>query len=73
MKCAPLGNPLKSVQIQFKTASFGEKIISYETKNYPYNYNWRVICGEPTWLLSSIMYRAAEVSHFWLSISLPVK
>ena len=75
MKFAPLGSPLKSTQMHFKTASFGERIKKlWGCKNYPYIYNgqvvwpqllWMPIYVEPTWLLSSIMYRAVHIFTNW--------
>ena len=80
MKFLPLGSPLKSTQMHFKTTSFGERTKKlWDCKNYPYIYNGQVvwpqllwiyltaniIYGEPTWLLSSIIHRAIHIFANW--------
>ena len=65
MKFAPLGNPLKSKQMHFKKASFGEGTKSFAAINSTHTFTmgkWfnhscfeytQPIYGEPRWLLSS--------------------
>ena len=67
MKFAPLGSPLKSAQLHFKIASFGEQIKKlWGCKSYPYIDNGQVVWPQLlwmyfilnlTWLLCSLMYK----------------
>ena len=51
MKFAPLGSPLKSAQMHFKTASFGEGTKKlWGCKKYPYIYNGQVVWPQLLWI-----------------------